>query len=249
MGSTRSVKARRGCPHFILPVAILILAPIIFSCRFASLRRPESLMELRTAGMSRQMHEFTCGAAAIATVMTALGVEATESEVLSVILADTSRYRVNASGALEIPPLSAADLEAVARSRGFKAVTVKALTGPEALSALERLRPALCRVQLYKEFLHFVVIRGVEDGWVYVSDPAYGHIRVPLSQFGRVWEEGDRVLLAVSRRPFLAWRGEGDAVYLKRDDAESVPVTTGISPAALYTSSLRLVTFSNSMPK
>jgi uncharacterized protein len=199
--------------------------------------------------MSRQMHEFTCGAAALATAMTMLGETTSESEVLQVILSDTSRFRINAAGQMEIPPLSAADLEAVARSRGFKAVTVKASTGSEALNALERLRPALCRIQLYEEFLHFVVIRGVEDGWVYVSDPAYGHIRVPLSQFGKVWDEGDRVLLAISRKPFLAWRGDSQQVYLKRDDAENVPVTTGISPVALYTSSMRFVTFSNAMPK
>lgn len=228
---------------------VFVVAMLLLGCRFEPMRHPQSLNELKTAGMSRQMHEFTCGAAALATTMTALGVDATESEVLSVILSDTTRYRVNAAGLLEIPPLSAADLEAVARARGFKAITVKAMTGPEALNALERLQPALCRVELYEEFLHFVVIRGVEDGWVYVSDPAYGNIRVPLSQFGKVWEKGDRVLLAISRKPFLAWRGDSDQVYLKRDDSESVAVMSGISPVALYTSSMRFVTFSNTMPK
>ncbi len=227
----------------------LALGLCLAGCTYVTPRQPMSIHELRTLGMSRQAHEFTCGAAALATLLTALGKPTSESEVLQVIFSDTTRYHVNAAGQMEIHPLSAADLEKVARQEGFRAVTMQAATAGDALAALSKLQPIICRVQLYKEFLHFVVIQGAENGWVYMSDPAYGHVRVPVSHFDRVWEEGDRVILAVSRKPFLAWKNDAGQLFLRRDESETVARIAEIAPISLYTSSLQSVTFSNALPK
>lgn len=233
-------------PEF-LPFAVCLL-PFAFSilgCQFQPMRTPLSMNELRTNQTTLQSHEFTCGAAALATVLSSLGEPITEQDVLVKIFGETMPVRINEKGEAEVPPLTAADLQRGARNAGFKVVSLQAADGGEALDALEKLRPIICRIFLYEDFLHFVVVRGVENGWVSLSDPAYGNVRVTIPQFDKVWKAGDRILLAVSKEPFLAWKTDSGQVFIKRDESETVPVVEGVSPVSLYSSSLRSITEMN----
>lgn len=185
--------------------------------------------------MSLQTHELTCGAAALATVLSTLGRATTEGEVLAAVLSDTSVRDSTARS------LTARDLERAARGFGFRAVTLEALPGPAASRTLEALRPAICRIRLYEDFLHFVVVRDFSEGWVLIDDPAYGRVRVPIETFGRVWENGDRALVAVSGEPFLAWKDDSGVISVKRSDRETIAAVEGASAASLYRSGLDAV--------
>lgn len=221
------------------------VALILFCGCFTPMRQPVSMRELRAGATQIQSHEYTCGAAALATVLTSLGKPMTEKEVLDSIFSDTIPVRMNEQGEAEIPPLTAADLQKGARKAGFKVVSLQAADGREALEVLAKLRPIICRIYLYEEFLHFVVVRGIDNGWVSLSDPAYGNVRVPVSQFDKVWKSGDRVLLAVSKEPFLAWQSDSGQVFVKRSESETVPVVEAISPVSLYSTSIRSIMETN----
>lgn len=209
------------------------------------MRDPVSWKELKIGGMSIQSRDFSCGAAALATTLTLLGRPTTEADILNEMLADTLLQRTNDSGVAEISPLSAAALQRIARNAGFKAITLQAGEGDSALASLIKLKPVICRICLYEDYLHFVVVRDIDNGWLYISDPAYGDVRVPVERFQKVWEGGDRILLAISRRPFPAWRSEAGQVYVKRDDSETVPRVESTAPLPLYNSPRGSITFSN----
>ncbi len=247
-GSPTRPDSRRGplCRGKIAPWAIGILA-LLFSCAPLPMREPVPMSEMRSAGMATQTQEFTCGAAALATTLSALGRPTREREILDRLLADSAYVRDHGADSVELPPLSAADLQRIARSLGFKAVTLRAAADSEALKSLEKLKPVICRILLYEEYLHFVVVRDVADGWLFISDPAYGNVRLPIEQFGRAWEAGDRMILAVSGRPFPAWKSETGQVYITRDPEERVVLPEETVPLSLYQSSLRSITLSNTV--
>ena len=227
-------------------LAIIFIA-LIFSaaCIREELREPQSLIEVRNKNMVRQTHEFTCGAAALATVMTELGTPTSELEVLTPILEDSPSLRLEDKSDSEEVEISAANLEKIARKAGFKAITLKINEDTFAVVALDRLSPAICRIKLFDEYLHFVVIEGIEDGWLLMSDPAYGRIRLPVSQFGKVWEEGDRVMLVISKMPFQAWKSDSGQVFFKRDSKEIITKENEIAPYSLYNTALRTISLTN----
>lgn len=39
------------------------------------------------------------------------------------------------------------------------------------------------------DYDHFVVVRGADERYVYLADPAVGRIRVPLPEFARQWQK------------------------------------------------------------
>jgi predicted double-glycine peptidase len=73
-------------------------------------------------------------------------------------------------------------------SAGFKADIADLLT----LDA-----PAIVPID-YAGFKHFVVLRGVRDGLVFLADPAMGNIIFPVSEFATLW---DRNTLFVAYPP------------------------------------------------
>jgi predicted double-glycine peptidase len=220
-----------------------LLLPLLFiSCSAVpGLRTPQSFIEQRRAGMEVQKHEFTCGAASLATVMTLLETPTSESGVLKALFGDQPPYRINERGEIEIPALSAEEIEKAARRLGFKIVTLRAIEGAEAEKALGQLRPVICRLQLYSAIPHFVVLIGIENGWVRIADPGYGNIRIPLRQFYDVWNKGERIMIAVSGKPFLAWKDEAGTIHLKRDPTEELGDPGEIAPTSLYAAALAAI--------
>jgi hypothetical protein len=232
----------RSIIRLVLLVAVVAVVP---ACAPAPLREPTDWRALRSEGMALQSHEFTCGAAALATTLTMLGRPTREEEVLAAVLADTDFARLTESGMIEIPPLSAAHLQRVARKFGYRSVTLQAASGDEALAALGELKPVICRLLIYEDYLHFVVVSAIENGWVLIADPAYGHARLPVARFREVWEKGDRVLLAVSALPFPAWRNDEGQVFVRRDASETIAVAGEAAPLSLFHSPRRSVIMGN----
>ena len=210
---------------------------ILTGCQTVSTTKPLSLIELRTKGAVLQSHQYTCGAAALATLMTILGRPTTEAEILEVVFEEEILLEVDEEIGIYLPGLTLADLERAARAKDFRVVSVKAHTGEEAIKAIESLRPVIVRLLLYGDILHFVVIKEVQNGWVYLSDPSYGNFKIPLRQLYRAWAAGDKIILTISRNPFYAWVPEEEGeVYLKRSDKDILPDYGDITPVALYRS-------------
>ena len=144
-------------------------------------RHVRSMTELRYAGVVRQQWDLSCGAAAIATLLTyQLNHPVTEREVAVALLRRTSPNLVRARLGFSL-----FDLKVYAATQGFGAVGYGDMT----LDDLDRIAPAIVPVRL-RGFRHFVVYRGRHGDRILIADPSFGNRTMPLWSFKSAWAGG-----------------------------------------------------------
>ncbi len=137
-----------------------------------------------------QQWDISCGAAALATILTyEHGDPVTEKEVAAGMLRLTSAEVVR-----QRLGFSLLDLKRYAESRGFTADGYANLT----LEDLTKFGPTIVPITLTRGLPHFVVFRGVEGDRVLVSDPAWGNRTMKAAQFETLWR--GRIGFTVSRQ-------------------------------------------------
>lgn len=219
------------------PTLALLLPWIFSACAVVGTREPVSLVELRARGAVLQKHEYSCGAAALATLMSLFGSPMTENEALRLIFGSELPVVAGKDGRPQLRALNLEDLETGARKAGFKVISAQVAEKRDLESSLRALKPAIARLSLYGEYLHFVVLRDISEDWVSVTDPGYGNFKLPKSQFFASWEAGDRVLLTIGRHPFEAWKTSDEKpVSLKRSEKDVILPHEELSPMPLYRS-------------
>jgi predicted double-glycine peptidase len=139
----------------------------------------EPLTELRFNNVVRQQYDYSCGSAALTTL-------------LDFYLGRNFQERQVMEGLLQF-----GDAEKIAARRGFSLLDMKRLVtalghpsggfraAEEDLLKLDH--PAIAPIE-YAGFKHFIVIRGVKDGHVYVADPSLGNISFTMSRFLEIWD-------------------------------------------------------------
>lgn len=151
-----------------------------------------SLKEARFRATVRQQYDFSCGSAAVATLLTyQYGLPVTEAEVFKAMYAVGDQARIRREG------FSLLDMRTYLQSRGFKADGFMLPLD----KLLEEGLPAIVLVN-DRGYRHFVVVRGLRNGRVLVADPARGSRSVPRRDFDRIWD--NKVLFVVHNRRELA---------------------------------------------
>lgn len=145
--------------------------------------------DLRWQDVVRQGYDFSCGSAALATLLThGFGEPHTERELLQEMLDavdEPTRDERIQNG------LSMLDLKQAAIRHGFQAMGARL-----PLSSLRQLRgPVIVHLNRSGQ-LHFSVLRGVDTEHAYLADPAEGNIRLSVDQFSAEWSG---VILALAR--------------------------------------------------
>ncbi|TYT25351.1 C39 family peptidase [Luteimonas viscosa] len=151
-----------------------------------------SLKEARFRSTVRQQYDFSCGSAAVATLLTyQYGMPVTEAEVFRAMYAAGDQGRIRREG------FSLLDMRAYLESRGLRADGF--------VLPLDKLHEqGLPAIVLLNErgYRHFVVVRGLRDGRVLVGDPARGTRAIRRRDFEAMWDS--RVLFVVHNRRELA---------------------------------------------
>jgi len=139
----------------------------------------EPLSEFRYNNVIRQAYDYSCGSAALTTL-------------LDFYLGRNFQERQVMEGLLQF-----GDSEKIVARRGFSLLDMKrlvtALGHPSGGFRAEREdlvkldHPAIAPIE-YAGFKHFIVIRAVKDGHVYVADPALGNISFTLTRFMEIWD-------------------------------------------------------------
>ena len=148
--------------------------------------RPQrSIKDLRDANVVKQQFDFSCGAAALATMLR-YGFADTVSERQIVIdlftgLSDDDRRTAERTG------FSLLDLQRVARTRGYEAEGFR--LDPGELPMLGG--PVIVFIEP-RGYKHFAVLRGIRGDRVYLADPSRGNIRMPMHAFLDAWLQDDR---------------------------------------------------------
>src|SRR5688572_20749639 len=143
-----------------------------------------SMKDLRDQDLIKQRFDFSCGAAALATLIRyGFGQDVTEAQIL-VGLFDLPSAAEKADR--ERTGFSLLDLQRVARARGYNAEGFR--LEPAQLSMLAG--PAIVFIEP-RGYKHFAVIRGVRGDRVYLADPSRGNVRMPLYAFLDNWLQDD----------------------------------------------------------
>ena len=139
-----------------------------------------SMYERRNAGTVLQQYDFSCGSAAIATLLTHhYGRAVGEQEVLREMYARGDQEKIRKEG------FSMLDMKRYLQGLGYEA---DGFQQPLDKLAAARL-PAIALIN-ESNYHHFVVIKGLKDGYVLFGDPARGIRSVRRADFEAAWVGG-----------------------------------------------------------
>ena len=151
----------------------------------------KSILDFRDENLIRQRYDYSCGAAALATLLRfGLGDPVTEQQIVSDLFAGLEKSDAETR---EKEGFSLYDLQQVAQKRGYKAEGFR--LQPQFISQLQGPVIVFLETQGYK---HFAVLKGVWGDRVYLADPSRGNIRMPAYRFLQAWmREGNGIVFVV----------------------------------------------------
>ncbi len=209
-GCTRRIRIA-GCRGTIwLPVVALLLGSGCASAprqdgTFGNLAQTSALVATGERTLRARMHgwhdlrfqrvvpqrlDYSCGSAALATLMTyGFDDPRDEFDIIDTMLEQMSEAEIEdriTSG------FTLLDLKRCAEHFGYSAVGAR--MPPETLAQIDG--PVIVHLDT-DGYLHFVVLSGVRGGRAWIADPAEGETSIPFDRFLRSWTG---VVLALGRR-------------------------------------------------
>jgi len=139
----------------------------------------EPLSTQKFKNIVRQAYDYSCGSAALTTLLDYyLGRNFQERHVMEGLLEYGETDKI-----VERRGFSLLDMKRLVTALGHPAGGFKATV--DDLVELEH--PAIVPIE-YAGFKHFVIVRDVIDGRVFIADPAVGNISFSLIRFQEVWD-------------------------------------------------------------
>lgn len=146
-----------------------------------------SWQSLQTEHVVMQQHEYSCGAAALATMMTYyFGNPTSELEILGNV---DQLFSEKEGAVIRAAGLSISELGEVAKARGYQSAAVQ--LAPDVLTNLPGPVIIFIRVDGYA---HFAVLREVVNGRALVADPSRGNLSLTIPELLDVWQ-GETLVL------------------------------------------------------
>ncbi|WP_150913006.1 C39 family peptidase [Marinobacter halotolerans] len=169
--------------------------------------RVEPLVEQKFRNIVRQAYDYSCGSAALTTVLNFyLGRSLGERQVMEGLLHYGEKERI-----VQRRAFSMLDMKRLVTALGYPSGGFRATI--EDLVDLDH--PAIVPIQ-HAGFKHFVVLRTIREGRVFIADPAVGNLSFTLAQFEEKWD--DNVLFIV----FPGGDKPLDSLELKEEDLRYV---------------------------
>jgi len=151
----------------------------------------KSMLDFRDEALIRQQYDYSCGAAALATLLRfGLDDPVTEQQIVADLFAGLAKGDAETR---EKEGFSLFDLQQVAQKRGYKAEGFR--LEPQDITRLNGSVIVFLETLGYK---HFAVLKGVRGDRVYLADPSRGNIRMPAYRFLQAWvRDGSGIVFVV----------------------------------------------------
>lgn len=147
-----------------------------------------SMKGARFRAMVRQQYDFSCGSAALSTLLTYhYGYKVTEEQIFVEMYAKGDQAKIRNEG------FSLFDMKRYLENHGFQADGFEAPLDKLAEAGI----PAIVLIN-ENGYNHFVVIKGLRDGRVLVGDPSGGTRALTQAAFAGLWTNG--ILFVISNR-------------------------------------------------
>ena len=149
------------------------------------------LSELKYENIVRQAYDFSCGSAALTTVLRFhLGIDVNEQQAMEGMMANGERDKIIARRGFSLLDMKRYVATLGSDAAGFRAE----------IADLEKLQdPAIVPID-YAGSKHFVVLRGVREGKVYLADPSAGHIAFSVADFAKLWDRNTLFVIYPSKK-------------------------------------------------
>jgi predicted double-glycine peptidase len=158
-----------------------------------------SLKEARFKNTIRQKYDFSCGSAAVATLLTyQYDYPVNEEAAFAQMYAHGDKNKINKEG------FSLLDIKQYLQANGFDADGFQV---PLSKLAEEKL-PAIVLID-ERGYHHFVVVKGLRNGRVLVGDPATGTHAMSQARFDAMWKT-QLVFVIHNRRALAKWNSADD---------------------------------------
>ena len=188
-----------------------------------------TLRDLRYRELLRQRYDFSCGSAALASLLHyGYGLDVDEPALIEKMMVGVDPREVVRNG------FSMLDMKRYVESIGLRAHGFRIDA-----DALYRLQMPVIALLDLRGYRHFVVVKGAAGGRVFVADPALGHRVMPEAEFVRGWNGivlavvGDRPMRAdsylVGDRSSPALQRRGDALERATAAPRAVEYTLSLS--------------------
>ena len=181
-----------------------------------------SLKEARFRTTVRQQYDFSCGSAALATLLTHhYGHQVSEQAVFEAMYAKGDRQKIQREG------FSLLDMKRYLSDEGYQADGFELPLDKLVESGL----PAIVLIA-EKNYHHFVVIKGMRNGRVLIGDPSTGARALSRETFESVWV--NRLLFVVHNRQSQAlFNADAEWQYAPRGPLASGLQNEGLAIQAL----------------
>lgn len=171
-------------------------------------KKVKSLREIRDENVVKQTTDYSCGAAGLATILNYhLHEQISEKEIIGGMLKTTDLKKVQ-----QRKGFSLLDIKKFVQSKGY------AVAGYQMdLDFLRQLgKPVLVPIK-FKDYRHFVVVKGVIADRVFVADPAMGNMSLKINSFMNIWQDGIGLVVEDKSR-----KVESSQLLVKADDLDIV---------------------------
>jgi predicted double-glycine peptidase len=171
----------------------------------------DSMKQLRFATVVRQQQDWSCGSAAVATLLSYhYNHPVSESEALEAMYARGNQARIRREG------FSLLDMKVYLESLGYQANGFET-----SLDRLARVKVPAIVIINDQGYNHFVVVKGLRHGNVLLGDPAKGNRVVSRRTFDAMWE--NRIVFVItSRREGVAFNFSEDWRFMAAPLGEAV---------------------------
>jgi len=191
--------------------------------------RVTSVKEARFTSTVRQQYDFSCGSAAVATLLTHhYGVAVSEREVFAQMFEHGDQAKIRQHG------FSMLDMKKYLETRGFQADGFE-----QPLEKLEQENLPAIVLLSERGYRHFVVVKGIARGRVLVGDPAMGTRSISLDRFSHLW--ANHLLFVVHNKREMArfnlasdWHVAPAAPLFQAIDRDRVLETLPVRRAGAY---------------
>ena len=137
-----------------------------------------------------QAFDYSCGSAALTTILQYhLGLAVTEKDSMEGMLEHGEKEKIIARRGFSLLDMKRYVATLGSDSGGFRGD----------MSDLAKLdQPAIVPID-YAGFKHFVVVKGIRDGKVYIADPSAGNIAFSVHEFAGLWDKGTLFVIYPSK--------------------------------------------------
>ncbi len=186
----------------------------------------ESSAAIRFHDVVRQRYDFSCGSAALATLLAYYYEEVvTESAVFTAMYQRGDQARIRREG------FSLLDIKQELAARGYRADGYRV-----ALTRWAQMRvPAIALIN-DRGYRHFVVLKGLRGGRVLLGDPARGNRTMSSASFEKLWN--GIVFLSATHATVARRHFDSDAEWSREPVA---PLPAALSADDLRTVSMQLL--------